>query len=83
MEPGKAHKLSKNQRRKAERYGKKPTDLLRPENMKPLNADSGSMQFIQSLLKPKKEEDHSLDELEFERRRRDVLPGDFEKGKRR
>ncbi|GAH33179.1 unnamed protein product [marine sediment metagenome] len=83
MEAEKEHKPSKNQRRKALRYGKMHTDLQCPDNKEPHDANSDQMQFIQSLLQPRKEVDHSLDELEFEKRPRHILPGSFETGKRR
>ncbi len=83
MESEKEHKPSKNQRRKALRYGKRHTDQQCPDNKERHDANSDQMQFIQSLFQPRKEEDHSLDELEFERRPRHILPGSFETGKRR
>lgn len=83
MESEKEHKLSKNQRRKARRYGKMHTDLLCPDNRKPCTANPDCVQFIRSLVQPLNEEDHSLDELDFEKRPRHILPGSFERGKRR
>lgn len=83
MEPEKEHKLSKHKQRKAQCYGKKATELLRPDNRNQINANPDLVQFIRSLVKPRIEEDHSLDELEFEKRPRHILPGSFETGKRR
>jgi len=83
MEDEKEHKLSKNKRRKALRYGKAHIQLSDPSNRKQHIASSSLREFIQSLLKPRIEEDHSLDELEFKKRPRWILPGCFEMGKRR
>jgi hypothetical protein len=83
MESEKEHKLSKNQRRKARRYGKMYTDLSCPDNRKPCIANPDFVQSIRSLVRPRNEEDHSLDELDFEKRTRHILPGSFETGKRR
>jgi hypothetical protein len=83
MESDKDRKLSKHQRRKAQRYGKTYNDLSGPNNKKPHIVNLDSAEFISYLLKPQSEEDHSLDELEFKKRPWWILPGSFETGKRR
>ena len=80
---GHEHELSKNQRRKARRYGKKPTDMSSLSNRQQCGTNPEFVQFIRSLVQPRSEEDHSLDELEYEKRHYPLLPGSFETGKRR
>jgi hypothetical protein len=82
MESDKELKLSKNQRRKVRRYGK-DTNISNLDNHKKYDTNAEFMQFIKSLVQPRNEEDHSLDELEYEKRPRHILPGSYETGKRR
>ena len=85
IESDKEPKLSKNQRRKARRYGKKPMSLPNSGNHKNNNTNFEFRQFVKSLVQPRSEEDHSLDELHIESGRRPwpLLPGSYEMGKRR
>ncbi|MDD5701042.1 MAG: hypothetical protein PHU23_03235 [Dehalococcoidales bacterium] len=89
-EPINEHKLSKNARRKSLRYGKRPVAIqpyiISDNHQKPNANGSQLLNFILSTLKPnnpKIEEDHSLDELEYEKRQYPLYPGGFESGKHR